>query len=297
MHCREVPFDPSIGSPGTFFTSTIIHCLLNPRPEFTDAYQFAQGMQESFLNLKDLYREILLNQVKIDEEDKKVLKEKHLETKLPSIIDESLNDYRDVEKFFEIDLRSEQTFLPQPDLLLPSFIELIVPKENWCFAKRKLPSFIFTNHKYYQYDTSISTHASNEQPKEDNKEEKIERDPEVSKYGPRPDECNTFIFKINFFDCLKEKLSEYGLSSKLKWGLQYPDHFKQETKSKFDLFRRQHIEKYRDPRNSRAIKHLYRALKYNLESTFTETKDQNTLFECVDEALNIVTEAWKGVFI
>ena len=287
-----------ISSRGTFYSSILIHCLLNPKPDLNNPFQFAHEIQNRFQQIKRLYKDTFLSQIKIDESDKEQLKSIHkTEEKINEILSESYHDYEETEKYFEVDYRNETTFLTQSGLELPSFFKLIVPKQYWCIEELHLTPDIFSNLKYYQFDVSILKHRNKQSDENHTTEE--ENDKDYIKYGPTRGVEDVTAFYLNYFQCVEDNLSKYDLDSKfsdiIKWKI--PFEFKEEKERIFSNFEGV-INKYCDALNARAIQKLFNLIKYNLENNFSDTtgnpSEQDIYLQCCELALCTLTKVWKG---
>ena len=163
IHCYPYKHNSIISSRGTFFTSTIIHFLLNPNKELTNPCNFALQINKNFQQLKTLFKDILISQVKIGKKDIQRLQlipkpksnYKLSEEEINDIVEQSKRDLEEIDRYFNIHYANENTFIYGEGLELPNFKELILPHQYWSFEERKLLKCIYENHKYYHYDISI----------------------------------------------------------------------------------------------------------------------------------------------
>ena len=308
IHCRNGSVYPNISSHGCFFPSAFIQCLLNPQDEFVDPHKFANQIQIYFKQLESLFKDTLLSQIKVEKNDFEKLQCIYQDRKLFALIKRSIEDYEEIIRYFQTNYTSEETFITGNSLSLPDLKKLMTPKTNWCLNKYELPSSIYENLKYFDYDVSINTHEikdTQNDPEEANKEELNDEenkqiDPSISKFGPQPDEDNRLMFEMNFYDCLEENLSKYGLSSKLNCGFlrPIPNRLNNETERIFTSFYRHNLLRYMDVYNSSGVRMLFNLMKHNLESNFSDTPEhQQTFLYCCESSIQTITKAWKNITI
>ena len=304
FHCRPRGLYPTISSRGTFYSSILIHCLLNPTADSHNPLKFAQEMQQSFQDMRSLYKNILVKQVKLEDSDIESINCNFTEIESNEIIERSKEDCKEIEKYFQVDYTKETTLFAQPGFVLPNFKDLIVPKKYWCVDERHITSDIFANLKYYQYNVSARKHKTKETEEEnqtETEENPLLNDPDYIKYGPRPDVCDIIAFHLNFYKCLEDNLSKFNLSSKLDVNLssKMPPQFKKETKIIFNNFRLLYINQYKDALNSKVIKRLYKLIKYNLECNFSDSSgspsERDIFLHCCNLSLRTLTKVWKDV--
>ena len=105
---------------------------------------------------------------------------------------------------------------------------------------------------------------------------------------------------MNFYDCLEENLSKYGLSSKLNHGLSrpIPYTFTNETEEIFTDFYHSHLLRYAKVNNGNAIIKLFNLMKHNLESNFSDSEEHQKIFlNCCESSVETITKAWKDIRI
>ena len=189
------------------------------------------------------------------------------------------------------------------DFTFPNMKKLIVPKEFWNFEAVELPNDIYTGYKYfYNYSTSLfgdkvlkqSTENAEKTQNDGSKEPK-----ETSKYGPIKGYDYKFQFMVDFIDCLKIQLSKYGMESSFDLGLMsVNEEYTKETLELFTQFRMGNLRQYMDENNGRGIMILYSIILHNLNSNFSNSRNNRLLFlHCCELAIATITKAWKGVFI
>ena len=163
IHCKNKHYFPFTSSHGTFFTSAIIQCLLNPQNEFLEPSQLAHQIQTNFTQLVSLFKDILISQIKIEEKDFPRLLSGYGDHGMFTSIKRSLEDYEEILQYFQTNYKSEETFITGTDLSLPNMRKLTVPKNYWCLNEYKLPLFIYKGLKFFDYEISILKHENQKQ--------------------------------------------------------------------------------------------------------------------------------------
>ena len=288
FHCQHNEFYKTVRSNGTFFTSAYIKYLLNP-DDNQKPINVATQIQQHFIELKALFQNILVDQIKFESSD--IYKVEVNENQLFSIIQRSLDDYIKAIRYFNTDYTSCMTFIAGDDVALPNLRQLIIQKECWNLESVELPNDIYKKYKYFYYYSSSSLCE---------KGSKLSvEDTESRKYGPVDDGFYIFQFERDFLDCLEINLSKYGMASRFDYGLNSVNEvYTKETLELFTQFRMANLRPYINENNGRGIMALYNLILHNLNSNFSDTENHRLIFlHCCELAIATITKAWDGVFI
>ena len=288
FHCQPTEYYQKIRSNGTFFTSAYIKYLLNPCDNLKPI-NIANQIQRNFKELKELFQNVLIEQVKFEKDD--INRVRVDKDQLFIIIQRSLEDYIEAINYFHTNYTSQMTFITGDDFTFPNMNKLIVPKEFWNFQRVELPNDIYKRYKfiYYYSSSSIIKHVLKHSTK----------DTEYHKYGPVEVGFYKFQFEVDFIDCLKANLSKYGMLSRFDLGLMSANEvYTKETLEKFTVFRMGNLRPYMDENNGNGIMALYSIILHNLNSNFSDSEEnRRTFLYCCESAISTITKAWKGIFI
>ena len=179
--------------------------------------------------------------------------------------------------------------------------QLIVPKEFWNFDAVELPNDIYKGYKYIYYSSLYDEKVIKESTKnaEETQNDDSNEPKETSKYGPVKGCDNKFQFEVDFIDCLKINLSKYGMESSFDLDLMsVNEEYTKETFELFTQFRMANLRPYMDENNGRGLMILYSIILHNLNSNFSNSRNNRLLFlHCCELAIATITKAYKGVFI